>query len=65
MFHENGKSVNRATADADAGVTMDTCSYGSIVDAYHDGELPAEQRIAFEKHLATCPPCLADLAQTR
>jgi anti-sigma factor RsiW len=44
---------------------MSTCSYGSMVDAYHDGELPAEARIAFEKHLAQCPPCQADLAQTR
>lgn len=44
---------------------MDSCSYGSIVDAYHDGELPADERIAFETHLAICPPCRADLAQTR
>ena len=25
--------------------------------AYLDGELPAEQREAFDKHLAACPPC--------
>jgi len=65
MRHELGSSLNRDAVDADAGVTMTTCSYGSIVDAYHDGELPADERIAFETHLATCPPCQADLAQTR
>jgi anti-sigma factor RsiW len=44
---------------------MNTCSYGSIVDAYHDGELSPEARTAFEQHLVSCPPCQADLAQTR
>src|ERR1700743_211642 len=44
---------------------MRTCSYGPTVDAYHDGELSPAERIAFEKHLAECPPCQADLAQTR
>ena len=56
---------NRASHAADAGVTMTTCSYGSMVDAYHDGELTPESRISFEKHLTDCPPCQADLAQTR
>jgi len=70
MRHENGNAVNREADrrdanSADAGVTMDTCSYGSMADAYFDGELPAEQRVTFEKHLAICPPCQADLAQTR
>lgn len=26
--------------------------------AYLDGELPAEQRAQFEKHLKACPPCV-------
>lgn len=29
--------------------------------AYEDGELPAHQRAAFERHLAVCPTCVAFL----
>ena len=27
--------------------------------AYHAGELPQEERAAFDRHLAVCPPCVA------
>src|SRR5665213_934882 len=65
MRHEDGKPPYREAAAAEFGVTMSTCSFGSIVGAYHDGELPIDQRIAFEQHLVACPPCQADLVQTR
>jgi len=44
---------------------MDTCRYENSVDAYFDGELSADQRSAFEQHLAGCAPCRQDLEQTR
>lgn len=65
MHRDFGKPAQRDAVVTEVGVTMNTCEYGSKVDAYHDGELPAGDRIAFEQHLATCPPCQADLAQTR
>jgi anti-sigma factor RsiW len=37
----------------------------SLLDAYHDGELDARQRLRFEEHLQACPSCAADLAQLR
>jgi len=39
-----------------------------IVDflmAYLDGELPAEQKALFEKHLGCCPPCVDYLESYR
>ena len=39
-----------------------------IVDAiteYLDGGLPSAERVAFERHVAICPPCRGYLAQIR
>lgn len=36
-----------------------------LVTEYLGGELAAEDRRRFERHLATCPPCTAYLAQVR
>ena len=44
---------------------MDTCQFENSIDAYFDGELTAEQRSAFEQHLAGCAPCQGELEQTR
>jgi anti-sigma factor RsiW len=39
-----------------------TCEWSSLIEAYHDGELAAEQRPALEAHLSQCGPCSAELA---
>ena len=39
-----------------------TCETSSKVHAYHDGELPAAGRAAFEAHLASCAECAERLA---
>jgi anti-sigma factor RsiW len=36
-----------------------------LVTEYMSHTLPAEDRVRFEKHLLTCPPCTAYLAQMR
>ncbi|MGH3033389.1 MAG: anti-sigma factor family protein [Gaiellaceae bacterium] len=36
-----------------------------LVTEYLDGALPAEQRLAFEQHIAICPPCRGYLAEIR
>lgn len=39
-----------------------------IVDAitdYLEGAMPVQERIAFEQHVAICPPCRGYLAQMR
>lgn len=36
-----------------------------LLSTYHDGELPAEQRIALEVHLESCPQCTAALSELR
>lgn len=33
--------------------------------AFLDGELPDDTRLAFERHLAMCPPCVAYLDSYR
>jgi anti-sigma factor (TIGR02949 family) len=33
--------------------------------AYLDGELPAHERMLFERHLAECPPCIDYLGTYR
>jgi len=41
-----------------------TCDNAAKIHAYHDGELPSDERIAIESHLAVCDECrelLADL----
>jgi len=35
------------------------------LQAYHDGELAAVEREAFERHLAACEPCNAELGRLR
>jgi anti-sigma factor RsiW len=44
---------------------MADCSYRSTVEAYHDGELDAARGAEFERHLASCQPCTAELAGLR
>ena len=36
-----------------------------LITDYLDGAMPSEQRVAFEKHLAICPPCRGYLAEIR
>ena len=36
-----------------------------LVTEYLDGTLPDRDRVRFDQHLATCPPCTAYLAQMR
>ena len=33
------------------------CDKTDLVHAYHDGELPADQRAAMEEHLRVCEQC--------
>jgi anti-sigma factor RsiW len=48
-----------------SGVWMNPCPFQLRVEAYHDGEIDAEERSAVEQHVATCPTCAADLAWMR
>ena len=41
------------------------CQYEHLVDAYHDGELPADRRGEFERHLAACATCIQELRTVR
>src|SRR5262245_57988046 len=41
------------------------CTNEAQVHAYHDGELPSEQRAAFEAHLNTCAECRELLAELK
>ena len=36
-----------------------------LVTDYVDGALPSSERLAFEQHVAICPPCRAYFAQMR
>jgi anti-sigma factor RsiW len=36
-----------------------------LVTEYLDGALPGPQRLAFEQHVAICPPCRGYFAQLR
>lgn len=36
-----------------------------MLSAFHDGELPADRRVAVEVHVESCPRCAAELAQLR
>ncbi len=40
-----------------------TCEYESQLHAYHDDELDASSRAAFENHLGRCAACAASLAE--
>ena len=44
---------------------MESCSYSLQLSAYHDGELPRQQREALEQHVAECAACAAELEQYR
>jgi anti-sigma factor RsiW len=44
---------------------MSECPFQVRIEAYHDGELAADERPAVERHVATCPACAADLAWLR
>ena len=41
------------------------CDKTNLVHAYHDGELPDDQRAAMEEHLRVCEQCRELLAQLR
>lgn len=41
------------------------CEFLQMIDAYHDGELSVEQRGRFERHLAACGICEAELRSLR
>lgn len=36
-----------------------------LVTEYLEGELPTEERLAFERHVAICPPCRGYFGQLR
>ncbi len=36
-----------------------------LVTEYLEGTMPPEKRLAFEQHIAICPPCRGYLAQIR
>lgn len=44
---------------------MTDCPFSQQLSAYHDGELDAHARAAFEGHLQQCSACAAQLAQLR
>ena len=47
-------------------MSVDTCQQVvDLVTEYFDGALPAPERLAFERHVAICPPSRAYLAQMR
>jgi anti-sigma factor RsiW len=39
--------------------------FTEFIYAYEEGELPADERAAFEAHLAACPDCVSYLAGYR
>jgi anti-sigma factor RsiW len=42
-----------------------TCDQTQYLDAYADGELPPDQRVRIEQHLASCGVCARELARLR
>jgi anti-sigma factor RsiW len=50
---------------SDSGFRMSECPFQVRIEAYHDGELAADERPAVERHVATCPACAANLAWLR
>lgn len=46
--------------------TVDTCrQVVELVTEYLEGGLATEERLAFERHVAICPPCRGYLSQLR
>jgi len=41
------------------------CEFSKLLSAYHDGELPDEQRRQLETHLPACATCSAELNEMR
>lgn len=39
------------------------CNFDQQIEAYHDGQLPAEQRTAVERHLTECAACATRLEE--
>lgn len=44
---------------------MNHCEFSEQLNAYLDGELPEEQRIALERHLAVCQQCVDEVKSLR
>src|SRR5579862_8685828 len=44
---------------------MVPCEFNNMLGRYHDGELPATDRPAFEAHLPNCMSCTTELEQLR
>lgn len=44
---------------------MSDCEYRSRLDAFHDGELDAPAHERFERHLASCSACAAEVRELR
>ena len=44
---------------------MNECEQSSRLGAYHDGEMSAQSRAEFERHLRQCPRCSAELDRAR
>lgn len=44
---------------------MERCEYNERLSAYFDGELPEEERLVLEKHLAGCGSCARELEAMR
>jgi anti-sigma factor RsiW len=47
-------------------MTVNTCQeVVDLVTSYFEGALPPSERLAFERHVAICPPCRSYLSQMR
>lgn len=44
---------------------MSECEYANKPSAYHDGEMPADERPLFEAHLQQCDACRNELGRLR
>lgn len=44
---------------------MNHCEFSEQLNAYLDGELPEERRIALEQHMAACQQCVSEIASLR
>ena len=44
---------------------MGDCKHNRQVSAYHDGELPEEERVRLEAHVARCASCARELEELR